>query len=250
MLFNTLLSGEAGIDEELVQLEAKHVGSKQFGMCFVNKKGMCKVGTTLQISQHLRLDDGRLAVNNQGVERFKVIKVLEERPVLMALVEVLQEEEDEGEVYDELARDVRENFRTLLLLNARAKQREPTQVPEEIDSFRPGALSYYIASLLVESPMHQQVMLEEDSLQKRLEAQKELLVGSVAYVRARLALEGAFAAPTPEQEGSAEVAPDTQIPLSELQQSNPDPAIRQEGEAKAEEPEQKDDGEDGRSAKQ
>lgn len=32
----------------------------------VNKKGMCKVGTTLQISQHLRLDDGRLAVNNQG----------------------------------------------------------------------------------------------------------------------------------------------------------------------------------------
>lgn len=35
---------------------------------------------------------------DSGVERFKVIKVLEERPVLMALVEVLQEEEDEGEV--------------------------------------------------------------------------------------------------------------------------------------------------------
>ena len=39
-------------------------------------------------------------------------------------------------------------------------QMQPTPVPEEVDMRRPRDLSYYIASLMHESPLHQQVMLE------------------------------------------------------------------------------------------
>lgn len=64
------------LDEELIQREAKHMGSKQFGMCYHNDSGMASVGTLLRIDTHVHLPDGRLFVVNQGESEHSALKGL------------------------------------------------------------------------------------------------------------------------------------------------------------------------------
>ncbi|KAK9811961.1 hypothetical protein WJX73_003219 [Symbiochloris irregularis] len=214
VLFNTLLAGEDGLDEELIQREAKHVGSKQFGMCYHNDSGMASIGTILRIDTHVHLPDGRLFVVNQGMERFRVLKVLQQKPVLMCLVEILDEEED-GPAEFESAKELRQLFKELLILNAKIKQRDPTKAPEQLDAWQPREVSYYIASLIAESPTHQQIMLEEDSTSKRMQLQRDLLAGSVSYLRARVALEGAFSAPEAVKDAGEAASPASAVQMDE-----------------------------------
>lgn len=46
-------------------------------------------GTTLHIKEHSQLGDGRMLLVNQGVEKFKILKVVQEKPVLICDVEVI-----------------------------------------------------------------------------------------------------------------------------------------------------------------
>ena len=55
------------LDEDLIQREAKHVGSRQFGMCYFAGGGMASVGTILRIDTHVHHPDGRIFVVSQGV---------------------------------------------------------------------------------------------------------------------------------------------------------------------------------------
>ena len=47
---------------------------------------------------------------------------------------------------------------------------------------------------------------QEDSTSKRMQLQRDLLTGSVSYMRARVALEGAFSAPEAVKDAGAHVA--------------------------------------------
>lgn len=93
MLFNTLLAGSPNIEDGLVQEESPFAGSKRFGMCYVSERGMCAVGTTLEIQNHVINSDGRMYITNKGVEKFVVKKVVKETPVLICEVEVLQDDQ-------------------------------------------------------------------------------------------------------------------------------------------------------------
>lgn len=51
MLFNTLLAGAEGVEQDLVQAESPFAGSRKFGMCYVDREtghmatvGECAVG--------------------------------------------------------------------------------------------------------------------------------------------------------------------------------------------------------------
>lgn len=103
-----------------------------------SKGAIAAIGTTLEIESHVRMDDGRLGIENTGmlptdpsalpmeylcescnaclwlkvvveewsscnkelvamcigIERFKVLRICEERPVLICEVEVLEEDDD------------------------------------------------------------------------------------------------------------------------------------------------------------
>ena len=87
--------------------------------------GLAAIGTLLRIERHSRLPDGRLAVDNlgtrcsrhcwwlllraeschckavhvsaAGVQRFRVLRVIEQAPVLMCEVELLEDEDDTSE---------------------------------------------------------------------------------------------------------------------------------------------------------
>jgi len=118
VLFNTLLAGEKAIDEGLVNHELDYVGTKQFGLCYVDKEGnIASVGALLEIEQHQQLEDGRLFVQSTSIQRFKVLDVVEQRPVLVCEVEFLEETdvEDDGEI-KALASDVGDLFMKTLKL--------------------------------------------------------------------------------------------------------------------------------------
>ena len=62
------------LDDGLIQTEKPYCGSRKFGLSWVNTEGhLANVGTILEIERHMRLEDGRLAVNCRGEQRLLVI---------------------------------------------------------------------------------------------------------------------------------------------------------------------------------
>ena len=64
--------------------------------------------------------------------------------------------------------------------------------PKELQTLGPRDLSFWVASLFAGSPYNQQALLEENSTQKRLEIEKELLENTLKYLSAQSALQSAF----------------------------------------------------------
>lgn len=78
----------------MINWDSPFCGTRSFGMCFVSEQGLAAIGTMLHIDTHERLDDGQMLIENTGKERFQILRVVEERPVLICEVEMLQEDED------------------------------------------------------------------------------------------------------------------------------------------------------------
>lgn len=197
VLFSTLLDGTEGIDQGLVSPEKPWRGSKRFGMAFYDQTqgGLASVGTVLEIQDHSSLDDGRMLIENIGRERFRIVEVVEEKPVLVAKVEFLTEDDDSAQETVGLAQDVAQLFKDVVQLSVKLKEAdvEPEVMePKELDSLRPRDLSFWVASLFAGSPYNQQALLEENDTVKRLTVEKELLENTLKYLSAQSALKSAF----------------------------------------------------------
>eukprot|EP00899_Mesostigma_viride_P025003 jgi/Mesvir1/5688/Mv15703-RA.1 len=196
VLFNTLLQGEDGLEEGLIDATSPYAGTKQFGMCFLSDQGMCRVGSLLEIERHEMLAGGRMLIVSTGVKRFRVVNVLKARPVLMAEVEWFEEETDEQAEADEEVRELGTRVSSLikdtLRLGYKAKGIEPPpEAPAQLDTLGPRMLSFWVPSLF-DTPLEQQAMLEMDSTKKRLERERDLLQQTLDYLSARIAIKGAF----------------------------------------------------------
>jgi hypothetical protein len=55
--------------------------------------------------------DGRIYITSKGCERFKITKVVKDKPVLLAEVEVLGEDNDQSDTTKALAQEVADLFR-------------------------------------------------------------------------------------------------------------------------------------------
>ncbi|KAK9819722.1 hypothetical protein WJX72_001670 [[Myrmecia] bisecta] len=212
VLFNTLLSGAEGIDDGLVNESSPFVGSRKFGMCFVDQSGRVAVtGTVLHIEQHTKLESGQMIINSKGGERFAIKKIIEERPVLICDVELLEEAEEDAAEASRLAQELKTLFRDLVTLNLKMKKEKvPADVaePPELTTLSPRDFSFWVAALLQDSPMTQQQLLEEDSTIKRLQREMDVLGGTVKYLRATSALESAFAPSSGEGSPPPQGGPD------------------------------------------
>ncbi|KAI8466929.1 MAG: hypothetical protein J3K34DRAFT_524170 [Monoraphidium minutum] len=230
VLFNTLMAGTPGIEDGLVQAESPYAGTKRFGMCYVDGGSgkMATVGTLLDIQAHSFEPDGRILVVNKGAARFRVTKVVKERPVLICEVEVLPEDEDDSLEAKELAEQVAALFRNVLRLFRKVKLAQASKAAgaagpaagaaaaaaaaaagggggveaseddieelAELDAAvgNPTRLSYWIASVLGEHRLTQQVLLEEDTTMGRLLKEAEVLGQTVKFYSAATALESVF----------------------------------------------------------
>ncbi|EFN59067.1 hypothetical protein CHLNCDRAFT_137801 [Chlorella variabilis] len=200
VLFSTLMAGAKGVDEGLVNTEKPWCGSRLFGMAFYDpqSQGLASIGTLLEITDHANLEDGRMIVNNVGRQRFKILEVVEEKPVLICRVEYLPDEQDAGADTPEarsLAAEVAELFRSVVSLSVKLKATSvPADItnPKQLSELAPCQLSFWVASLFAGNPYQQQALLEEETTMGRLKAVQELLNGTVKYLSAQAALQSAF----------------------------------------------------------
>lgn len=89
-------------------------------MCLLTADGLSTYGTVLEIIHHKVLPDARLLTVSKGRERFRLVKIVQERPVLLCEVEYLEDEVDE-EALKPAADELKSLFRDVLKLNARYK---------------------------------------------------------------------------------------------------------------------------------
>ena len=197
VLFSTLLHGESGIEEGLADEDSPFLGTKEFGMCFVDKEGnIASVGSLLSIESHKLLEDGRLYIQNNAVKRFQVTEVVEQSPVLICKVSFLEDDlgVDSDPSLKELSAEVTDIFQKALALGSTLEKGEGAPTPPEPEqlSLPPTELSYWLASLFPQDPQEQQLMLQIVSCKGRLERLKEIFESTYNYHLARSSLKNAF----------------------------------------------------------
>lgn len=106
--------------EDLVQEDSQFKGTKRFGLCLLTQEGLSTHGTVLEVLHHKVFPDARLLTVSKGRERFRLVKIVQERPVLLCEVEYLEDTADE-EALRSSAEELKSLFRDVLKLNARYK---------------------------------------------------------------------------------------------------------------------------------
>lgn len=140
------------------------------------------VGTVAQIVRVNRLDDGRLLVTVEGVERFRIVEITQQRPYLEAQIEVLVDDEqvsvpptEDARIRDAVTRHLR------LMLGLKGGWVREARMPRD-----PVALSYFIAALLQSDLPEKQALLSERSTARRLESELPLLEQEARGLRERV----------------------------------------------------------------
>ena len=143
------------------------------------------VGTIAEISDIDRLPDGRANVVSRGVDRFRIVELLHDRPYLRARVEQLDDQPPAPED-DQVAEAVR-----AALIPYLAELGAPEELLARIPS-KPAPLSWLAAAAVQVDVPEQQQLLEVDSCRRRLEQSLRILrrehgfmrhVGSVGSLR-------------------------------------------------------------------
>lgn len=128
-----------------------------------------------------------MLIENTGKERFQILRVVEERPVLICEVEMLQEDEDTSDEValvlffttsllftrhcssprhiqaSTTAKEIVGLLRDTLVVNSKLQKqtlREDMLSPRSLDDFSPCELSFWVGSLFRESPAQQQALLQ------------------------------------------------------------------------------------------
>lgn len=193
VLFTTLLHGSDGLEEGLANESSPFLGSRKFGMCFVNSEGgLAATGTMLEIVHHDKLDDGRMLINSVGRQRFRITNVVQEAPIVICEVELLDEDgiEEDTPALRALAGEVVQAFKDVIRLNFKARKLTPTKEalePKELEGLvHPRDISFWVASMFGDSRLEQQLLLEMPGTQQRLEREKEVLEETLKWLSAQV----------------------------------------------------------------
>jgi Lon protease-like protein len=134
------------------------------------------VGTTARIARVQRLEEGRLNLVCFGDRRFRLVRRLQEAPYLIGEVETLESSDGEGEDVRKLAEAVGAQFGEYYRLFLAASNQWARQVALP-DS--PCRLADFVASRLAVDLWTKQRLLEELSVPRRLEMEREALSNAI-----------------------------------------------------------------------
>jgi Lon protease-like protein len=144
------------------------------------------IGTLARISRVQELDDGRLNIVAVGVERFRILTVLQSYPYMRADVELLGEDNgpddrpENLEVAEEVSRLYVDYYRLALALTSQWQDR--VGVPE-----RPHALADFVATRIDTESELKQRLLEMPSVSERLNTERDLLKQAVGVLTEQVA---------------------------------------------------------------
>ena len=170
------------LEDDLIDEESAFKGTREFGMAFAHSRGVASIVTMLHIKEHARMPDGRMLINSRGGRRFRIVRVVKERPVLICEVSWFDDAEDamgEDDEYtlSELAGEMRTLFLNTLLLSNKTNgdDRDAEGLPAELDALDPTELSFWLMRVFAQHPGKQQLLLEYTSTRERLKRAQEVL---------------------------------------------------------------------------
>jgi len=135
-----------------------------------------EVGTTARIARVQHLDEGRMNLVCLGEQRFRLLKTLRDTPYLVGEVEPLDSTDAEGEDVAELAETVGALFAEYYRLYLAVSNQWARQIG------MPGGaaeLADFVGSRLAVGPWTKQRLLEELSVRRRLEAERDTLSDAI-----------------------------------------------------------------------
>ena len=144
------------------------------------------IGTVAHIVQVNRIDGDRYFVSAVGVQRFRVLDVIQQEPFVAAEVELLEETGPSSESSDELVAEAVSAFSDYARASVGVSGGwvRQTRVPSE-----PAALSYHIAQMMQMDLADKQRLLEHESAASRLIAELDLLKREYANLRRQMTWE-------------------------------------------------------------
>ena len=138
----------------------------EFGLVFADEEGVRELGTRARVTDVLeRLDDGRLNIVIEGLERFRVERLTQGRSFMTAIVEPVDDEEA-PDADPETAARAAGAFRALAAL----AEADTGEIDEDSSQ-----LAFELAAQVELAPEAKQGLLELRSEQQRLELVADLL---------------------------------------------------------------------------
>jgi ATP-dependent Lon protease len=164
---------------------------KRFGVLLFDPETQqpSRVGCCVEVLQHQRFPDDRMAVLTMGQQRFRVLEWAREKPYRVGLVEWIEDEPTQEDLRPR-AVNVERLFREVVHLYAKLSGQEVV-MPDSLPT-QPVELSYWVASNINGDYQEQQGLLELQNTIERLDRELEILTATRNAFAARTALKDAF----------------------------------------------------------
>ncbi len=147
------------------------------------------VGCVTEISDVVKLDDGRMNIMTQGLQRFRVVEIVRQMPYLVGKVEWFEDSAPDAEALS-VGNQVNKSLREVVGLANKLTHKDNI-VPEDLPT-DPIYLSFWVASLFFNSSDDRQELLELCETGTRLRKELSLLDTLKSELAARAAIEDAF----------------------------------------------------------
>lgn len=164
---------------------------RRFGVLMVDsKKGhVASIGCCAEVVHYHRLPDDRMDIMTMGQQRFRVLEFVREKPYYVGLVEWIEDRTTDRDLRG-LATEVSQLLQDVVHLSGKLTG-QTIELPDDIPDL-PTELSYWVAHNLYGVASEQQVLLEMQSAESRLEREAEILTSTRNHLAARTALKDAL----------------------------------------------------------
>jgi ATP-dependent Lon protease len=184
-----------GRDKSVAALEAAMAGDKDIflvaqldqGCDHPEREDLYDVGTVAQVLQLLKLPDGTVRVLVEGQQRARLTGTREHEDHVMALTEVIEEEEATGTPVAALMRSALEQFSDY----AKHNKKLPEDIESELGQIDDaGRLADAIAGALIAKVATKQSLLTESAPLKRLEMVYSVMEGELSVLQVERKIRG------------------------------------------------------------
>ncbi|MEL6221738.1 MAG: LON peptidase substrate-binding domain-containing protein [Cyanobacteria bacterium J06626_14] len=164
---------------------------RRFGVLMVdpNEGKVASVGCCAELVHYHRLPDDRMDIMTMGQQRFRVLEFVREKPYYVGLVEWIEDEPTERDLTG-LSTEVSQLLQDVVHLSSKLTG-QTIELPDDVPD-SPIDLSYWIAHNLYGVASEQQVLLEMQNTERRLEREAEILSSTRSHLAARTALKDAL----------------------------------------------------------
>ena len=166
-------------------------GDRKFGVLLWNPtiSKSVNVGCAAEISEVVKLKDGRMNIMTVGLQRFRIVEIVKQQPYLVGKVEWLDDLTPDADTLA-VGQQVDVSLRDVVRLANKLTHKDNI-IPDDLPT-DPLYLSFWVASLFFNSSDDRQELLEMCETSARLKRELVLLDSLKGELAARAAIEDVF----------------------------------------------------------